>query len=295
MEKSGNCGNSGASGACAHSASGEPSPKTSAAQRVQQRLSHVQNKILVMSGKGGVGKSSTAVNLALALAMQEQAVGLLDVDLHGPSVPKMLGVEGERPKMPGDELLPVNVLGLRVMSLGFLLENPAAAVIWRGAMKHGVIQQLIGDIAWGYLDYLVVDCPPGTGDEPLSVAQMLGEGTSAVIVTTPQDVAILDVRRSISFCQQLKIPILGIVENMSGFACPGCGQVHHIFKEGGGASLAAETGVPFLGAIPLDPTLTAAGDSGRPCLITHPDGPIAQAFVALAQQVLGHGRQVASR
>jgi ATP-binding protein involved in chromosome partitioning len=254
---------------------------------MQERLSHIQNKILVMSGKGGVGKSSTAVNLALALAMQDQAVGLLDVDLHGPSVPKMLGVEGQRPKMPGEEMLPVNALGLKVMSLGFMLEDPHAAVIWRGAMKHGVIRQLIGDVAWGYLDYLVVDCPPGTGEEPLSVAQTLGAGTAAVIVTTPQDVAVLDVRRSINFCRQLKIPILGIVENMSGFACPGCGQVHHIFKEGGGAILAAESGVPFLGAIPLDPTLTAAGDNGKPCLISHPDGAIAHAFTALARQIHG--------
>ena len=267
---------------------GENPEKQKAEKILQQRLCHIQNKILVMSGKGGVGKSSTAVNLALALAMQEQAVGLLDVDIHGPSVPKMLGVEGAVTLMDGVSLLPVNAFGLKVMSLGLMLENPDDAVIWRGAMKHGVIRQMIGEVAWGYLDYLVVDCPPGTGDEPLSVAQTLGGGTRAVIVTTPQDVAILDVRKSIDFCRQLNIPILGIIENMSGFACPGCGQVHHIFKEGGGVSLAAETGVPFLGAIPLDPLLVAAGDAGKPCLLSHPDGTSAQAFSNLARQILGN-------
>jgi Mrp family chromosome partitioning ATPase len=265
---------------------GENPEKQKAEKNLRQRLCHIQNKILIMSGKGGVGKSSTAVNLALALAMQEQAVGLLDVDIHGPSVPMMLGVEGAVTLMDGESLLPVNAFGLKVMSLGLMLENPDDAVIWRGAMKHGVIRQMIGEVAWGYLDYLVVDCPPGTGDEPLSVAQTLGGGTRAVIVTTPQDVAILDVRKSIDFCRQLNIPILGIVENMSGFACPGCGQVHHIFKEGGGVSLAAETGVPFLGAIPLDPTLVAAGDAGMPCLITQPDGAVAKVFANLARQIL---------
>jgi Mrp family chromosome partitioning ATPase len=264
---------------------GENPEKEKAEKILQRRLCHIQNKILVMSGKGGVGKSSTAVNLALALAMQEQAVGLLDVDIHGPSVPKMLGIEGAVTLMDGESLLPVNALGLKVMSLGLMLENPEDAVIWRGAMKHGVIRQMIGEVAWGYLDYLVVDCPPGTGDEPLSVAQTLGKGTRAVIVTTPQDVAILDVRKSIDFCRQLHIPILGIVENMSGFACPGCGQVHHIFKEGGGVSLAAETGVPFLGAIPLDPMMVTAGDAGKPCLVAEPDGVVAQAFRGIARQI----------
>ena len=257
-----------------------------AEQNLQQRLGHIRHKIVVMSGKGGVGKSSVAVNLALALAMQDKAVGLLDVDIHGPSVPKMLGVEEEVP-YPGEEgMTPVSALGVKVMSLGFLLENPGDAVIWRGAMKHGVIRQFVGEVAWGPLDYLVVDCPPGTGDEPLSVAQTLGSGTKAVIVTTPQDVAISDVRKSISFCRQLNIPMLGIVENMSGFVCPGCGQEHHIFKEGGGASLAAEAGVPFLGAIPLDPTLAVAGDAGKPCLVSAPEGAVAQAFQAITRKVL---------
>ena len=269
------------------SAPNEQKPEIQQAEKnLQRRLCHIQNKILVMSGKGGVGKSSTAVNLALALAMQEQSVGLLDIDIHGPSVPKMLGVEGAVTLMDGESLLPVNAFGLKVMSLGLMLENPNDAVIWRGAMKHGVIRQMIGEVAWGYLDYLVVDCPPETGDEALSVAQTLGVGTRAVIVTTPQDVAILDVRKSIDFCRQLNIPILGIVENMSGFACPGCGQVHHIFKEGGGVNLAAETGVPFLGAIPLDPLMVVAGDAGKPCLVSNPDGASAQAFTSLARQIL---------
>lgn len=268
-------------------ADGKNAEQRQAEQNLQRRLCHIQRKILVMSGKGGVGKSSTAVNLALALAMQNQAVGLLDVDVHGPSVPKMLGVEGASLTMGEESLLPVNAHGLRVMSLGFLLEKPDAAVIWRGAMKHGAIRQMVGEIEWGYLDYLVVDCPPGTGDEPLSVAQTLGRGTQAVIVTTPQDVAILDVKRSISFCRQLEIPILGILENMSGFVCPGCGEVHHIFKKGGGETLAAEAGIPFLGAIPLDPALAAAGDTGVPCLIAQPEGAVAQAFSGLARRIAG--------
>lgn len=257
-----------------------------AEQNLQQRLKHIRNKIVVMSGKGGVGKSSVAVNLALALAMQDQAVGLLDVDIHGPSVPKMLGVEQESTRATEEGLLPVNALGVKVMSLGFLLENPGDAVIWRGAMKHGVIRQFVGEVAWGPLDYLVVDCPPGTGDEPLSVVQTLGDDIKVVIVTTPQDVAIADVRKSISFCRQLNIPMLGLVENMSGFICPGCGQEHHIFKEGGGARLAAETGIPFLGGIPLDPTLAVAGDAGKPCLLSAPEGAVAQAFMGLSLQLL---------
>ncbi len=253
---------------------------------LRRRLCGIDRKILVMSGKGGVGKSSTAVNLALALAAQGHAVGLLDVDIHGPSVPKMLGLEGEKPRMSEDGIVPVSAQGIKVMSIGFMLQSDDDAVIWRGAMKHGVIRQFIGEVVWGALDYLVIDCPPGTGDEPLSVAQTVGTvGAGAVIVTTPQDVAILDVRKSINFCNLLKLPILGIVENMSGFCCPGCGEVHNIFNEGGGEKLATEKGVPFLGAIPLDPMVVQAGDAGRPSLLQQPQGAVAKAFVRIAEQV----------
>ncbi len=270
-----------------------PKPGESAEQyqrrlQMQQRLGHIRNKILVMSGKGGVGKSSTAVNLAMALAQEGHAVGLLDVDIHGPSVPKMLGLEGSRPQITAaeDAMLPVNYEGLKVMSIGFMLEKNTDAVIWRGAMKTGVIQQFLADVEWGYLDYLVVDCPPGTGDEPLSVAQFLGAGTQAVIVTTPQEVALNDVRKSITFCGQLKMSLLGVVENMSGFVCPHCHEVIDLFKKGGGRQMAEEMGAPFLGAVPVDPDMVSAGDSGKPIVLAHPDSETAKAIRQIAREII---------
>lgn len=253
---------------------------------IERRLCRIQNKILVMSGKGGVGKSSTAVNLSIALMQEENAVGLLDVDIHGPSVPKMLGLDNHRPVAAEEGMIPANYLGLRTMSIGFMLEKPSDALIWRGPVKAGVIQQMIVDVDWGYLDYLVVDCPPGTGDEPLSVAQFLGEVNGAVIVTTPQDVALLDVSKSITFCRQLNLPILGIIENMSGFVCPKCGEVVDIFKSGGGEKLAAEMNVPFLGRIPVDGAMVESGDAGKPYIIAHPDTETANAFRTVARGII---------
>ena len=199
---------------------------------LQDRMSHIRHKIVVLSGKGGVGKSTVAVNIAVGLMMSGKKVGLLDVDIHGPSVPTMLGLEKERAQGADGELIPVIWENMKVMSLGFLLENQDHAVIWRGPMKMGVIKQFLKDVAWGDLDFLVVDSPPGTGDEPLSVCQLLGTVDGAVIVTTPQKVAAIDVRKSITFCRQLNVPVMGVVENMSGFACPKCGEVHKIAKQG---------------------------------------------------------------
>ncbi|MFA5757351.1 MAG: Mrp/NBP35 family ATP-binding protein, partial [Smithellaceae bacterium] len=188
-------------------------------RRLQARLCRIQHKIVVLSGKGGVGKSTVAVNLATALALHGLRVGLLDVDIHGPSVPTMLGLEGESLKGNPGELFPVEFGGLKVMSLGFLLQNPDDAVIWRGPMKMGVIKQFLTDVNWGDLDYLIIDAPPGTGDEPLSLCQLIQPLTGAVIVTTPQKIAAIDVRKSISFCRRVNVPVLGVVENMSGFVC----------------------------------------------------------------------------
>ena len=199
-----------------------------------ETLRRIRHTIVVLSGKGGVGKSTVAVNLAMALAMSGRQVGLLDVDLHGPSVPTMLGLAGTKLDIEDGKLVPADYDLLKVISIGFLLERADDAVIWRGPAKAGVIKQLVEEVVWGDLDYLIVDCPPGTGDEPLSVVQTLGAIDGAVIVTTPQDVALADVRKSISFCHTMHVPVLGVVENMSGLICPHCSQQIDLFKTGGG-------------------------------------------------------------
>ncbi|PNU19222.1 ATP-binding protein [Geothermobacter hydrogeniphilus] len=257
-----------------------------ARQRLERNLCQIDNKILVMSGKGGVGKSTTALNLALALAKEGKAVGLLDVDLHGPSLPTMLGMADQRPHATEEGIIPLGFQGLRVMSIGFLLEQSDQAMIMRGPMKHGAIQQFLADVVWGPLDVLVIDCPPGTGDEPLSAAQLLGRGAGTVIVTTPQDVALVDVEKSISFSRQLNINILGVIENMAGFVCPHCEEVTDLFGRGGGEKLADKTQVPFLGRIPLDPRMVVAGDSGKPFILDHPDTEAARALQHVAQTAI---------
>lgn len=232
-------------------------------RRLEARLCRIGHKIVVLSGKGGVGKSTVAVNLATALSLSGLRVGLLDVDIHGPSVPTMLGLENETLKGNPGELFPIEFGSMKIMSLGFLLQNPDDAVIWRGPMKMGVIKQFLTDVNWGDLDYLIVDAPPGTGDEPLSLCQLIQPLDGAVIVTTPQKVAAVDVRKSISFCRQLQVPVLGVVENMSGFVCPKCGELTQILPEGGGRKIATDMKVPFLGAIPMDPGIAQSGDSGK--------------------------------
>lgn len=237
-------------------------------KRLKERLSDIKKRIVVLSGKGGVGKSTVAVNLAVSLAMDGASVGLVDVDLHGPNVAKMLGVENARCSGTGDYIEPVEVLtDLKVVSLSFLLEDPQAAVIWRGPRKMSVIKQFLSDINWGQLDYLIVDTPPGTGDEPLSVCQFLEHVDGAIVVTTPQDVALLDSSRSISFAAQLGIPVIGIIENMSGCLCPHCGESVDIFGSGGAEKAAEKLGIEFLGSIPLTSGLAKAADAGTPFVI----------------------------
>lgn len=243
------------------------------------RMSRIGRTILVLSGKGGVGKSTVAANLAIALAKAGKRVGLLDVDIHGPSIPKLLGLEGRAAESTGDSILPVEYdARLKVMSIGFVLRDPDDAVIWRGPLKMNVIKQFLKDVEWGDLDFLVVDCPPGTGDEPLSVAQLIGKPDGAVIVTTPQDLAISDVRKCINFCRQLDLPVLGVIENMSGFVCPHCGKSVDIFKSGGGETMAADMGVPFLGRIPIDPEVVRASDRGELYMQAQAESKTATAF-----------------
>jgi ATP-binding protein involved in chromosome partitioning len=240
--------------------------------------------LAVSSGKGGVGKSTVAVNLALALRQGGATVGLIDTDVYGPDVPLMLGTRG-RPGMFDNKILPVEAHGLKVMSIG-LLVNEREAIVWRGPMIHSFIQQMLKDVMWGALDYLVFDMPPGTGDAQLSLSQVLPLG-GVVMVTTPQDVALLDVRKAISMFQRLNVPVLGIVENMSTFVCPHCGQHTAIFGDTGGQRLAAEYGVPLLARLPLDPEIRIGGDDGTPITVRRPDSPQARAFRDLATAVTG--------
>ena len=239
-----------------------------------------------MSGKGGVGKSTVAVNIAATLAQLGYRVGLMDVDIHGPSVPTLLRLEGWRPTTGDDGIVPVEVGALKVMSIGLLLESRVTPVIWRGPMKITAIRQFIEDVDWGDLDYLVVDAPPGTGDEPLSVAQLLEPLDGAVIVTTPQEVALADVRRSIGFCREVGVTILGVLENMSGFVCPHCGEVSEPFGRGGGETMARELDVPFLGRVPLDARIMQTGDDGQPFVQRHPETPAARALTDVIEALI---------
>jgi ATP-binding protein involved in chromosome partitioning len=240
--------------------------------------------VAVASGKGGVGKSTTAVNLALALARLGQRVGLLDADIYGPSQPRMLGIAG-RPRSPdGKKLLPMENYGVRVMSMGFLVDEDAP-MIWRGPMVQSAIQQMLSDVEWGELDFLVVDLPPGTGDAQLTMAQRVPLA-GAVIVSTPQDIALLDARKALNMFRKVDVPVLGILENMSYFVCPHCGGRAEIFSHGGARRTAEKFGVDFLGEIPLDLMIREETDAGRPPVVSHPDGPQARAYLEVAEAVL---------
>jgi Mrp family chromosome partitioning ATPase len=251
--------------------------------RLRERMARIGRRLVVVSGKGGVGKSTAAANLAVALSSRGHRVGLLDVDLHGPSIPKILGCEGASPISDGQAILPVEVRDrLTLMSTAFFIGNKTDAVIWRGPMKFKVIQQFLCDVVWGDLDYLVVDCPPGTGDEPLSIAQLIGRPAAAVVVTTPQELAIADVRRCVTFCRRADLPVAGVLENMSGYVCPQCGVHADLFGAGGGERLAKEMSVPFLGQIPIDARVVGCGDAGKCLLEAYPDSPVTQVYLKLA-------------
>lgn len=254
--------------------------------KLHARLKRIKRKIVVMSGKGGVGKSTVAVNLAMSAMLSGRRVGLLDVDLHGPSVPTLLGLIGQRFENGDDGIRPIEIGGLKVVSIGFLLQDRNTPAIWRGPMKMGVIKQFLEDVDWGDLDLLVIDVPPGTGDEPLSICQLIEDLDGAVIVTTPQKVATADVRRSIGFCREMNVKVLGVIENMSGFACPKCGEVTSIMSTGGGKVMAEEMEVPFLGAIPMDPLVAQSGDAGKAFVEQATSSPAASAFHAIMRTLI---------
>src|SRR6266542_4400345 len=252
-------------------------------QRSAEFIPEVKHTIAVSSGKGGVGKSTVSVNLAVALRQSGSAVGIIDSDVYGPDIPLMLGSRG-RPGMFENRIIPVEVHGLKMMSIG-LLVNDREPLVWRGPMIHSFIQQMLRDVLWGPLDYLVFDMPPGTGDAQLSLSQVIPL-SGVVMVTTPQDVALLDVRKAIGMFQRLNVPVLGIVENMSQFACPHCGATTEIFGTAGGQRIADEYDVPLLARLPLDPATRQAGDEGIPITIRHPESAPAAAFAALARAVM---------
>ena len=254
-------------------------------QRIQAAMAQVKHKFMVLSGKGGVGKSSVTTNLAVTLVQEGFSVGVMDADIHGPNIPKMMGVDEKRLVGSPDGLIPITTKsGVKVMSVAFLLQNKDDAVIWRGPLKHSLIKQFLGEVFWGPLDYLLIDLPPGTGDEALSTAHVIKNVDGAIIVTTPQDVALLDSRKSVTFCRQLNIPLIGVVENMSGFVCPHCREKIDIFKVGGGEKAAVEMSVPFLGRIPLNPGMVDSADKGLPFVTIDPDSDVTQAFHHISQE-----------
>lgn len=275
---------------CGGSCSSQESQQAAAAQQevaIKMSLGKIKNKILVMSGKGGVGKSTVSVNLALGLANKGYQVGLMDVDIHGPDVVRMLNMKGniEAPASKNALVPPLKYNdNLKVVSLEYMMRDRDEAIIWRGPLKIQAIRQFISDMDWGELDYLIIDAPPGTGDEPLSVAQTI-PNVKAIVVTTPQQVALADVRKSINFCKTVKVEIVGVIENMSGFVCPHCSKTVDIFKSGGGESLARELDLPFLGKIPMDPLVVLAGDDGTPYLSSDADSPATHAFAEVVKSI----------
>ena len=269
------------------SARQQANPKAQLEAAVKTSLAKIKRKFIVMSGKGGVGKSSTAVNLSMALAHLGAKVGLVDVDLHGPDVPRMLGLSG-MPEMNADNMLvPLRYSdNLSAVSIESLTEGKDDAIIWRGPVKYSVIQQFIGQVAWGDLDFLIIDAPPGTGDEPLTVAQTIREA-QAVIVTTPQKVSLADVRKSINFCKTVQMEIFGLVENMSGLVCPHCNCELELFGSGGGEETAMQMQVPFLGRIPFDPEMVSCTDAGLAYLEKYPDSPVTKTYLSIAEKLKG--------
>ncbi|MBW1866248.1 MAG: Mrp/NBP35 family ATP-binding protein [Deltaproteobacteria bacterium] len=267
------------------SAKKQDSAKDDQDAQVKGSLQKIKNKFMVMSGKGGVGKTSTSVNLAIALSKKGFKVGLMDVDLHGPDVPRMLGLSGMLDLNANKKLNPMKYSeNLSAVSIESLTPNKDDAIIWRGPIKYSAIRQFIADVEWGELDFLIVDSPPGTGDEPLTIAQTMSDA-KAVIVTTPQEVSLADVRKSINFCKTVKMDIFGLIENMSGLECPHCGEMIELFGSGGGEKTAADANINFLGKIPFDLNMVRAGDSGTCFQEKHADSPVALAFGNVAEKM----------
>jgi Mrp family chromosome partitioning ATPase len=257
-----------------------------AQERLKSKLSNIKHRIMVMSGKGGVGKSTVATNLAVALSLDGFNVGLLDADIHGPNIPKMLGIEFSHVEGSSQGMIPVEVFpNLKVISMAFFIGDRDNPVVWRGPLKHNAISQFLGEVDWGNLDFLIVDLPPGTGDEPLSVAHLIKNVDGSIVVTTPQDVALLDSRKAVTFSRMLSIPVIGIVENMSGLICPHCKKEIPLFKIGGGEKAARDMKVPFLGRIPIDPEMVNDCDRGMPFVMSYPDSQAAKAFQEINSRV----------
>lgn len=257
-------------------------PQAALEAAVKTSLGRIKHKLIVMSGKGGVGKTSTCVNLAISLARLGAKVGLVDVDLHGPDVPRMLGFKGLMDLNGQNKLEPMRYNdNLAAVSIESLTQDKDSAIIWRGPVKHSVIQQFIGQVAWGDLDFLLIDAPPGTGDEPLTVAQTVNDA-QAIIVTTPQEVALADVRKSINFCKTVKMKVYGLIENMSGYICPHCNNVLDLFGSGGGEKTAQTMGIEFLGKVPFDPQMVTCGDDGVAFQEKFPDAAVSQAYQSIA-------------
>lgn len=257
-------------------------------ERIQGWMKKIKHKLVILSGKGGVGKSTISVNLAVALAHEghNDRVGILDADITGPSIPKMIGTKGRQPNIGPPGVFPIEgPLGIKVISMDFFLPDDETPVIWRGPLRSSAIRQFLADVVWGGLDYLIVDLPPGTGDEALSIMQLVRDINGAIIVTIPSEVSQLVVKKAVTFTHRLNVPVIGIVENMSGFVCPKCGTLTKIFVGDGGEKISRDLGVPFLGRIPLDPRICLNCDQGKPFILEDPVSPSSKAFMELAKKV----------
>ncbi|MFW9832569.1 MAG: Mrp/NBP35 family ATP-binding protein [Candidatus Thorarchaeota archaeon] len=261
-------------------------PKPPIPTEIAENMKGIKHKIVVLSGKGGVGKTTVATNLAVSFARRGKNAGIVDVDIYGPNVPKLLGLEGQHPTVDGEFILPiVGPEDVKVMSMGFLLRKDDDAVAWRGPLVARAITQFLANVRWGELDVLIVDLPPGTGDEILSILQSIPDIDGVVIISTPQEVAVLDARRAIQLVEKMEVPVLGIVENMSEFLCPKCGESYKIFGEGAAKKASEEFGVDHLGALPLDPRVVSLSDEGTPFVIKEPESKVAKAFSELVDRL----------